>query len=579
MEDHNYWTRRGFLRLAAGAVGIALIGCSADDDASQTGGPTAAAGFSTPTPQGSNASTEEVKTGGTWKAYINGEPPNLDSFTNSSLVSKGVGLYAYNRLYHIPAQPGVNPFDVSPEGDLAESAETADGITWTVTLKKGVKTQSIAPLNGREMNAQDVAYSFERLQAPESLFASAVEHVTSVEVVDDYTLRFSHDAPNADFLDLMADGAVWLVQPVETADGFDPKERMIGAGPWILDDYQVGSKFTFRRNPDWYGSPRPYMDGVELYVIPEYTNALAQFQARSLHTMTIQAADVLNVIRDMPGVQWDQGTGGGMYGLYFAPVETHPDAPWQDVRFRRALSMSINRDEFMRFLYNHDALTAAGLPVVTRWNNLVSNGLGDRWWLDPQSAAQGPSAEYFQYDPGEATKLIQAGGWDGGEPIQFAFTPRYGNVYTSAVEALHGYFQAIGVNSRLESQDYSSIYVSQTWQGRHDGMALGAYGGFTSVSGYLSEMIGDNPSNLRLVHTPDILDLLQRQAREIDLDARVELVHELQRVNAENMYIVPTTGSGAAVYYAYQPEVRGGLRWTRGQGGAMEITTNYWLDV
>jgi len=581
VKQSNYWSRRQVLRGAgiglAGLAGAALLGCGDSEEA--TGGTATVAPVDfTATPP---APGETVKTGGTWKAFINGDPPNLDSFTNSSLVTRGVGLYSYNRVMQIPAEAGKNPFDVSPSGDLAESVETADGLTWIVNLKKGVKMQNVAPLNGREVTAEDVAHSFRRLKGPTSLFASAVSHVDSVEVVDTHTLRFNHSAPNADFLDLMADGAVWVVMPVESDPdngSFNPNEQLIGAGPWIFEDYEVGSVFKFRRNPDWHGAPLPYMDRVELYVIPEYTNQLAQFQAGALHTMVIQPADVVDLRKAQPDVQWYTGTAAGMWGIYFAPVETSPNALWQDDRFRRGMSMSINRGEFQKFLYRHDELTAAGLPVVTRWNNLVSNGLGDRWWLDPQSADQGPSAQYFNYDPAEARKMLDAVGAVDQDPIKFQYTDRYGAAFVAGMQALHGYFQEVGLNTTLEVQDYSSVYVSQTWQGRLDGFSVGAYGGFTSLSGYLSEMIGNNPANLRLLHTPDILDLLDRQARELDLEARVDLVHELQRVNADHMYIIPTTGSGQASYNAYRPEVRGGLRLTRGQGTAAEITPHYWLD-
>ena len=581
MTQPNRLSRRQILQGAgiglAGLAGAALLGCGNSKEAGGAKATVPLLNFTATPP----APGKTVKTGGTWKAFINGDPPNLDSYTNSSLVTRGVGLYSYNRVMQIPAEAGKNPFDVAPKGDLAQSAESPDGLTWVVNLKKGVKMQNVAPLNGREVTAEDVAYSFRRLKGPKSLFASAVSHVNSVDVVDKYTLRFNHSAPNADFLDLMADGAVWVVMPVESdpeSGSFNPNQKMIGAGPWIFEDYKVGSVFKFRRNPDWHGSPRPYMDRVELYVIPEYTNQLAQFQAGALHTMSIQPADVLNLRKSQPNVQWDTGTGAGMWGIYFAPKETSPNALWQDDRFRRAMSMSINRGEFQKFLYRHDELTAAGLPVVTRWNNLVSNGLGDRWWLDPQSAAQGPSSQYFKYNPAEARKMFDAVGAINGPPIKFQYTDRYAAPFAAGMQALQGYFQEAGLKTTLQVQDYSSVYVTQTWQGRLDGFSVGSYGGFTSLSGYLSEMIGNNPANLRLLHTPDILDLLKRQASELNPQARVELVHQLQRVNAEHMYIIPTTGGGNAVYYAYRPEVRGGLRVTRGQGGAAEILPEYWLD-
>jgi len=147
------------------------------------------------------------------------------------------------------------------------------------------------------------------------------------------------------------------------------------------------------------------------------------------------------------------GHGCGMWGIYFAPVETSADALWHDDRFRRGMSMSINRGEFQKFLYRHDELTAAGLPVVTRWNNLVSNGLGDRWWLDRNprtrdrahstSSTTRPRRARCSTRSAQSTRIRSS----------FQYTDRYGASFVAGMQALHGYFQEVGLNTTLEVQD------------------------------------------------------------------------------------------------------------------------------
>ena len=101
---------------------------------------------------------------------------------------------------------------------------------------------------------------------------------------------FTLQAPNAAFLDILADTNLLQVMPTEAEGKFDPAKVMIGSGPWVFDSYKAGEKFVFKKNPDWYEKGYPLMDGVEVAVIPEYANRKAQFLAGNLHETDLNAA-------------------------------------------------------------------------------------------------------------------------------------------------------------------------------------------------------------------------------------------------------------------------------------------------
>src|SRR5690606_14547282 len=112
-----------------------------------------------------------------------------------------------------------------------------------------------------------------------------------------------------------------------------------------------------------------------------------------------------------------------------------------------------------------------GMEVSTGWNNQVSVGMGQRWWLDPQSAEQGESAAYFEYNPEEAHKLLDALGVLDGPKIPFLYTDnRYGATFGSAAQAINGYLAEAGFPLDVQVQDYSSIFITQTWQGNFTGV-------------------------------------------------------------------------------------------------------------
>ena len=289
-NETNYWARRANRRrflgtgvaAGAGVAGLALVGCGDDDDGK--GGGTSLA---TPTtPAGTQPTAVPVdpfanaKRGGTWKTWAAGDPPTLDPYGNLSFLTKGIANYTYSRLYKYKTGAGIEPLGVKPIPDIAQSAEaSADGLTWTVKLRPDVKFHNIAPVNGRQVTTDDVKFSWGRLTAPTTQNRSQVAFIDKVEFPDKTTAVFKLKAPNATFLDMLADTNLLYVMPTESEGGFDPAKQMIGSGPWLYKSYQPGVKFNFDKNPAWYLAGFPLFDSADIAIIPEYANRLAQFLA------------------------------------------------------------------------------------------------------------------------------------------------------------------------------------------------------------------------------------------------------------------------------------------------------------
>src|SRR5690606_13013699 len=117
---------------------------------------------------------------------------------------------------------------------------------------------------------------------PVNVNRESMSYVDTVETPDDQTVIFNLKEPQATFLDDLADANLIWVYPTESADQFSRATKAIGTGPFILDDYQTSVRAVFSRNPDFYLQGQPYLDKVERTIIPEYANALAQFQANNI---------------------------------------------------------------------------------------------------------------------------------------------------------------------------------------------------------------------------------------------------------------------------------------------------------
>ncbi len=594
MDESNYWsrtlggrlTRRTVLRGAAlggaGLAGAALIGCGGGDDeepeatasATTNGSATATA----TTEGGSSDPFANIKRGGTIVESDTNDPSALNPYASASFTAKGIAAYVYSRFYKIAARPDANPYSVGPEPDLAESAETEDGQHWVVKLKPGMKFQNVEPVSGREVTTEDVVASWETLTAEGSPSSTQVGSWTSLEAVDDHTINVTLAAPSGTFVTDLADTNKLFIMPREAFDGgFDPATRMIGSGPWILDEYQTSVRFRFSRNPDYWDQPKPFIDNYEISIIPEYANSLAQFRAGNLHLLGIQADDVLELREENENFQWRGLLPALLSFMYFSSEEQSPDAPWRDERFRQAVSMMTDRDTLTELGYNVKALQDAGLDVSILWNNVVPAGWGS-WWLDPKSAEMGEAAKFYEFNLEEANALLQAVEYDGQEiPYIFA-NDIYGATFNRVAEAVGNYLMEGGLNIKVETQAYTAQYFPQTFAGNFHGIAFGYQTPFPEVGGYFNRLFGDDPNNHGRVTDPAISDLDQKQRVELDADVRRGFIHEIQRINGEHMYYVPSQAGAGTGWTGYQPEVRGIVQ-TRGYGPATEVHPNLWLDV
>jgi len=153
-------------------------------------------------------------------------------------------------------------FTVEPH--LAERWEEPDDLTYVFHLRRGVTWHNKPPLNGRELVADDVKFTFDRfLTEKANILASSSSPWTGVEVVDRYTVKFVLKEPFVWLPYRVADSSgMWIIAP-EVVESWDLKkpESAIGTGPFILERYEPNVKTVFKRNPAYFLKDQPYIDG------------------------------------------------------------------------------------------------------------------------------------------------------------------------------------------------------------------------------------------------------------------------------------------------------------------------------
>ncbi len=151
------------------------------------------------------------------------------------------------------------PANGEVQGYLAQSFDSgADAGGVQAAPERGVA--DTAPLNKRQIDAEDVVFSWEKFAAKSTSrkdLAKLADNpggpVESVKAIDKTTVEFKLAYPYAPFLSAMAYSRYLQIMPRESeAGGYDPRNEMRSGGPWILQNYQRNVIFQYRKNPDYW---------------------------------------------------------------------------------------------------------------------------------------------------------------------------------------------------------------------------------------------------------------------------------------------------------------------------------------
>ncbi|MDR9390655.1 MAG: ABC transporter substrate-binding protein [Trueperaceae bacterium] len=342
----------------------------------------------------------------------------------------------------------------------------ADGTTWRFDLREGVRFH-----DGSVMTADDVVFSLERLLFSE--YESAIRPTFTPyvrEVRATGPLQIEIVTPTRDpllprriatpFVAIMPRAAV-------EAAGFDAVQTApIGAGPYKVEAWDVGSSVTFTAHEDyWMGTPP--LSELTLNLIPENATRVAALQAGEIDVATTLPPDLLGQVERTADLQVADVLLYNFMHVYFNTVEgvtANPDV-------RRALALGIDR----------------GLIADALWGGRVAVM---RDYYLPSEFGYDPDRAPFPFEPDAATAALDAAGY-AGEPL--AFTPP-ATYYTNGrlvTDAINEMWQAIGVNV-----EYEPLELAQ-WAERSFARAnvatLQSFGtGGDPATGFIAEYLAEN---------------------------------------------------------------------------------------
>ena len=281
-----------------------------------------------------------------------------------------------------------NPLTGDLEPRLATSwTGSPDGLTWTFTLRNGVRFS-----DGTPFTAADVLFTFQALYDPavESPLGGQIQIADKplqVRRLDDHHVVVIFPAPFAPGLGLLGSVPILPKHKLEAAlasgkfkeawsAGSNPAD-MAGLGPFVLKEYLPAQAIRFARNPNFWlsdasGKKLPYLDTLEISIILEQNAELLRLQGGDTDLLNDSArAEDLTMLRQAAAVGklrlFDAGTSIDASTFWFnlkAGAKALADKPWLgDETFRRALSHAINRKVIVDTVHLGEATVVYG-PVT-----------------------------------------------------------------------------------------------------------------------------------------------------------------------------------------------------------------------
>lgn len=327
--------------------------------------------------------------------------------------------------------------DLKLEGVLAESWEVSDdALTYTFHLRPDVSFS-----DGTPFGAESAKFSLERLIGLQRSGAYlSLQHVESIEVVDQLTLRVTLTEPFAPFLRSL--WLAWMVSPTAVQENAGDnqgrdwlEENSVGTGPYVLAERERGERITLRANPEyWRGWEDTHFATIELRTVPEAATQRLMLERGDLDVSLLYEPSFIDIYRETDGITVE---GGPTLDQIFARIQINGGAT-ADVRVRQALNYLWDGQVYAELM---DGM-AAPSP-----GPLVPELLGGVAVPNP-----------YSYDPEKALALLAEAGYPNGEGLRIQiWTHQPDPTKKVLAEAIQALLASAGVNAEIQTAEWPAI--------------------------------------------------------------------------------------------------------------------------
>jgi peptide/nickel transport system substrate-binding protein len=419
-------------------------------------------------------------------------------------ATDGESIKAGIQIFENLVKFGNNSMDVEPQ--LAESWKVSeDGLTWTFSLRKGVKFH-----DGTSFNAQAVYDSFARIIDKDHPFhgygkwkylSLSLKYVSTIKIIDDYTISLTTQMPYAPLINNLA---LWLCPILSPKAMAEYKDQIgmhpVGTGPfkfvkWVKDDH-----ILLNRNEEYWGGA-PKLAKLIIKSIPETSTRLMALQSGAIDIADDLDPDSITLVKkDQNLVVMENASVNVGY------IAMNTSKPYlADPRVRQAINHAVDKNILIQTLFQGLAIPAKNpfAPSIWSYNDDIAP---------------------YEYDPAKAKALLKEAGFDMGREIELWAMPvsrAYMPDPVKTAELVQAYLAAVGIKCKIVRYDWGT-YLKKTANGEHDLCMLGWLGGNADPDNFLYGLLSADTaiipgaSNVAIWKNAEFTDLVKKAQKTFD---------------------------------------------------------------
>ena len=446
-------------------------------------------------PLSAKPTPETPKYGGTF-TFIFGEPMGFDPKYTVE-VNCGANSFVTNEMLEGDWSKGVMGTGETDwmlgwlgriaieKGSLAESWEIPDSETIIFHLRKSVHFHNKPPVNGRELNADDVVWSMKRSwESPAAWNYSTwapENRPRSIVAIDKYTVQVKNNpvVQGTLFFQIAEQTHIYAKE----IDDFRDWRNIVSTGPFILNDYVAGSSLTYVRNPNYFQTdpffPKnqlPYVDVCKQLIISDQSTAMAALRTGKIDTTLGAAAlsltweDKDSLVKQRPALKYLQTNGAST--ILWGRMDK-PELPFKDIRVRQAMNLAVNKQEIVDEYYGGDAeLLGVLFPSLPAWKYVytpLAEMPSKPSTTGSLSGSQCSVQELFSYNPDKAKKLLAEAGYPSGFKTKIACA---GDQAVDYLSMIREYYLKVGIDMEIQKLE-TGVFNSLSRARGHEQMIMG----------------------------------------------------------------------------------------------------------
>ncbi len=355
------------------------------------------------------------------KVAIRSEPSTLDPHNSTALANFAIQRVVYDTLVMLDSEGNIVPC-------LAESWEVIDDLTVRFKLRDEVYFS-----NGEKLTAEDVRYSLERatIEAGSASMFSAFDG-TNTAVVDDLTVDVKVKYPFAPIFNYLASprGDIINKKAMEEMGAEEFARNPVGTGSFILKDWVTGDSLSLERNEEYWGE-KPAFSQLLVRVITEPANRAIELETGNVDIIYDVASSDVERLEAAESTQVVSGPG---YKFSYITMNASME-PFNDIRVREALVLSLNMEQIVESVYKGSAQLADSLmaPTVFGYSSV------------------GP----YEYNPERAKELLAEAGYADGLTVKLMTNED--RSFMDVSEIAQNMWKEVGIETSIEIMDQASL--------------------------------------------------------------------------------------------------------------------------